>query len=256
MRRLVVILVAMGLAAWAVPALALPGFEPGVRATYWFPKLSGTVESTANGVLGTDIDVKNDLGVENKNFPGGEAFVRIGSWTLRVGYMQVKFSGDKVLNRTINFNGSTFTAGSRVESHLDTKMYDGEIQYDLLRPDVVAVAFNLGLILKVKGVDGTVDLSNASAGKVSKDFSAPIPMIGAAAGVGVLNNMVRADARVTGIAYGGNHFYDGDGYVSVIPFPFLRLQGGYRYMDLKVDESEIVAGFKLKGPYAGLQLSF
>ena len=62
--------------------------------------------------------------------------------------------------------------------------------------------------------------------------------------------------RLRGFAYSGHHAYDADGCVSFSPVPFLRVQGGYRYLDLKVDDDEIVAELKLKGPYAGLQLSF
>ena len=55
----------------AAPALALPGFEAGARGTYWYPKVSGTVESTAGGLAGTSFDVETDLGIEKKGAPGG-----------------------------------------------------------------------------------------------------------------------------------------------------------------------------------------
>lgn len=42
----------------------------------------------------------------------------------------------------------------------------------------------------------------------------------------------------------------------MIPFPFLRLQGGYRFIDLKADESDLKGTLKIKGPYAGIQVTF
>jgi hypothetical protein len=138
---------------------------------------------------------------------------------------------------------------------LDLKMIDGEVQFDLLQPDVAAVAFNLGLIAKVKYVDGNVELRN-STNTETRDFKAPIPMVGVAAGVGFLENMVRADARVAGIAYSGDHLFEGDVYASFAPVPFFRVQGGYRLIDFKIDEDDILAKLKLKGPYIGAQLSF
>jgi hypothetical protein len=81
-------------------------------------------------------------------------------------------------------------------------------------------------------------------------------MVGLAAGAGVLKNVLRADARVTGIAYSGNHLYEADVFASFAPFPFFRIQGGYRYIDLKLDEDDIVAELEMKGPYAGAQVSF
>ncbi len=81
-------------------------------------------------------------------------------------------------------------------------------------------------------------------------------MVGVAAGVGFLKDMVRVDARASGIAYSGNHLYDVDAYASFAPLPFVRIQGGYRYIDLKIDQDDTLASFKLSGPYLGAQLSF
>lgn len=254
MRRALILLAVLPLVAAAVPAFALPGFEAGARGMYWFPDLTANVKTTVSGVTG-DFDAKTDLGVGDKDFPSGEAFVRLGNVHFRVGYTPVTFSGDKTLTDNVVFNGRTFSASSRVITHLDLKMLDGELQFDVLRPDLVAASFNLGLILKVKYVDGKVDLESSGVTE-KKDFKAPIPMVGLAAGVGFLKNMVRADARAAGVAYGGNHLYEGDAFASFAPFPFFRVQGGYRLIDLKIDEDDIVAKLKLKGPYVGAQLSF
>lgn len=254
MRRFALIPAALALLALAAPAFALPGFEAGVRGYYWFPDLSAKFQ-TFTPVTGDKFDAKDDLGVKDKNFPSGEAFVRFGRVHLRVGYTPVSYDGNKTLTRTIVFNGQSYTAGENVVSSLDVKMLDGDLQIDLLRPDIVAASFNLGLVVKVKYVDGSVELTSAGI-RETRDFTAPIPMVGLAAGVGVLKNTLRADARVAGIAYSGNHLYEGDVFASFVPFPFFRIQGGYRAIDLKVDEDDIVAELKMKGPYVGAQVSF
>jgi len=81
-------------------------------------------------------------------------------------------------------------------------------------------------------------------------------MVGVAAGAGFLKDMVRVDARAAGVAYSGNHLVDVDVFASFAPLPFVRIQGGYRYIDLEIDEDGTLASFKLKGPYVGAQLSF
>ena len=235
-------------------ASAAPGFEVGVRGAYWFPKLTGSAQTNETG--DTRFDFKDTLGVNDENIPFGEAYLRLGSTTLRVGYMQLTFDGDKELTQTVVFNGTTFSATENVISSLDMKMLDADLQFDFLRPDIGVAGFNLGLLLKVKYVDGEVELRSVSQGAVVKDFNAPIPMLGAAAGVGFLKDMVRIDARAAGIAYSGNHLYDVDAYASFAPLPFVRIQGGYRYIDLKIDEDDTLASFKLSGPYVGAQLSF
>ncbi len=255
MRRFALIPAVAAVLATAAPAFALPGLEAGVRGYYWFPDLSAKVQTFTGPVAGTKFDAKDDLGVKDENFPGGEAFVRFGRIHLRAGYTPLSFDGNKTLTRTIVFDGRTYSVGDNVVSALDVKMLDGEFQVDLLRPDLVAASFNLGLVVKVKYVDGTVELRSAGTTE-TRDFKAPVPMVGLAAGVGILKNVLRADARVAGMAYSGNHLYEGDAFASVVPFPFFRIQGGYRYIDLKVDEDDIVAELKLKGPYVGAQLSF
>ena len=254
MRRILqVVTVVAGVLLMAEGAFAASGIEVGARGAYWFPKLSGNAQTNATG--DTRFDFKDTLGVGDENIPFGEAFLRLGNTTIRVGYTQFSFDGERQLTQTVVFNGTTFSASDNVISSLDLKMLDGEVQYDFLRPDVGLAGFNLGLILKVKYVDGKVELRNSTTTE-TKDFKAPIPMIGAAAGAGFLKDMVRVDVRAAGIAYSGNHLYDVDAYASFAPLPFVRIQGGYRYIDLKIDKDDTLASFKLSGPYVGAQLSF
>ncbi|MGB5196637.1 MAG: hypothetical protein WBN64_06180 [Candidatus Deferrimicrobium sp.] len=252
-RYLQVVTVAAGCLLLAGSAFAASGFEVGVRGAYWFPKLSGNAQTNATG--DTRFDFKDTLGVGDENVPFGEAFLRLGNTTLRVGYTQFAFDGDKQLTQTVVFNGTTFSVTDNVISSLDLKMLDGEVQFDFLRPDAGVAGFNLGLLLKVKYVDGKVELRSGTTTE-TKDFKAPIPMIGAAAGAGFLKDMLRVDVRAAGIAYSGNHLVDADACASFVPLPFVRVQGGYRYIDLKIDEDGTLASFKLKGPYVGAQLSF
>jgi outer membrane protein len=252
-RYLLVVTVAAGCLLLAGSAFAASGFEVGVRGAYWFPELTGDAQTNVTG--DTRFDFKDTLGVGDENVPFGEAFLRLGNTTLRVGYAQFAFDGDKQLTQTVIFNGTTFSVTDNVISSLDMKMLDGEVQYDFLRPDAGVAGFNLGLLLKVKYVDGKVELRNSTTTE-TKDFKAPIPMIGAAAGAGFLKDMVRVDVRAAGIAYSGNHLVDADACASFAPLPFVRIQGGYRYIGLKIDEDGTLASFKLKGPYVGAQISF
>ena len=255
MRRILrIVSVAAGFLLMAGSASTASGFEVGARGAYWFPDLTGSAQT--NGPGDTRFDFKDTLGVNDENIPFGEAFLRFGNTTFRVGYTQFKFDGDKELTQTVVFDGVTYSATDNVISSLDMKMVDGEVQFDFLRPGVGIAGFNIGLILKVKYVDGKVELRSVSQGSTFKDFKAPIPMLGAAAGVGFLKDMVRVDARASGIAYSGNHLYDVDAYASFAPLPFVRIQGGYRHIDLKIDEDDTLASFKLSGPYLGAQLSF
>jgi len=243
------------LAFFASPASALPGFEAGVRGMYWFPDLSATAQTIIAGVPETKINLKDDLGMGDENFPSGEAFLRVGRFQLRIGYIRISYDGSETLSQEIEFNGQIFPANDNVTSSLDLKMLDAEVQVDILRPDFAASSFYLGLIGKVKYVD--LDLELASTAMTEKeDFRLPVPMVGVAMGAGFLNESLRFDARVSGMAYSGNHVYEADAFASLVPFSFLRIQGGYRYLELKADEDDLLADVELKGPYVGAQLSF
>lgn len=255
MRRLSALLLALFLTLLSSSALALPGFEAGIRGTYWFPDLSASAQTFTAGMADTKFDVKDDLGVGDEDTFSGEAFLRFGRVTLRVGYTPIRYDGDQTLTQVIVFNGQTFSASDNVITRLDADMFDAELQVDILRPEFVAASFSLGLIAKVKYIDGEVELSS-SALTEKEDFQAPIPMVGIAAGAGIFRNLLRVDARVAGMGYSGNHLLEADAFASFVPFPFLRLQGGYRYIDLKVDEDDLIADLELKGPYIGAQLSF
>jgi len=255
MRRMLAAALLLGSLATG-PATAL-AIEAGVRAEYWFPTLSGNAQTTTNGLPDTPFDLQGTLGVQDEDFPFGEAFLGVSRFTFRVGYMQPKYEGSSTLTQDFVFNGETFTVSDTIVTRMDVKMFDGQVQFDLLRPSVGVAGFTLGLILQGKLVDGSIAVQSAGTGiTTTQDFRVGTPMIGAAAGIGFLKNMIRADARATGMAYSGSHAYEVDAYASFAPFPFVRLQGGYRYFDLEVDESDVLANLTLSGPYIGIQLSY
>lgn len=255
MRRFLILFPVLLLVSLSSTAQALPGFGAGVRGTYWFPDLSATAQSVFAGMPETKFDLKDDLGVGDENFPSGEAFLRFGRLHFRVGYTQISYDGSETLTRDIEFNGQIFPVSDNVISSFDVDMLDAEVQVDILRPDFVATSFYLGLIGKVKYIDLDLELTSTAMTE-KEDFQVPVPMVGLAAGAGFLNDFLRIDARVTGMAYSGNHLYEADAFASLVPFPFFRIQGGYRYIDMKADEDDLLADVEISGPYVGAQLSF
>jgi hypothetical protein len=245
----------MTLLAVGMPAES-PAREFGVRAVYWFPELSGNVFSLTAGVPDTTIDVKNTLGVEDENVLFGEASLSLGRVTLRVGYTPLKFDGTSRLNEAITFNGTTYPVSDVVQTRFELSMLDGSAEVAIFRPDYGDVSLNLGLMLLVKYVDAEVRLSSGTSGSASEDFQGPVPMPGVTAGIGFFRDRIRADFRAAAIAYSDNRLIDLEAFLSFSPIPLLSLQGGYRYVHLKIDEDDFFADVDIKGPYAGLRLSF
>jgi len=67
-----------------VPSVLALGF--GARADYWIPSFSGNLRVDDNGVTGTDINLKDDLGISNDNIPGVEAYFGIGDHEISLAY--------------------------------------------------------------------------------------------------------------------------------------------------------------------------
>lgn len=254
MRRTALLpLLALAMTLSAAPAFAGPGFDIGARGIYWFPAATGSLD-TGNG----RIDAKSDLGLDKESLPGAEAFVRVLWLGARAGYMPVKFESEKSVGTLPSFGGVNFS-NSKVVTKVDLKTADLELSF---APKItVPWLANLyaGVLVKGKLVDGTVALDNGTR-KETRDLKGVIPMVGVTAGAGVLKDMIRVDGRVAGIAWSGNHLYEGDVYLSFSPFDppvvDLKLQGGYKVIDLKLEDGDLRAEMRIKGPYAGVQLDF
>ncbi len=241
-----------------VPSVFALGF--GARADYWIPAFKGDLRVDDNGVVGTEINIKDDLGISNDNIPSVEAYFEAGNHEISLAYSLVNLSGAKDIEKTIVFNGDTYNVSAYVESELKTSMIDLEYQYKLLNFKNILAGLSIGIIAKVKYFDGEVRIHSSSTGSVydtKKDIHVPIPMIGIGAKIGLLANILEARAKVTGMGYSGSFFYDALADISVTPFPFLNIHGGYRAMSVKIDNvSDIYAKMDFAGPYVGLAISF
>jgi len=239
--------------AFVVPVNA---FEIGARGYYWFPDFSAEVRVDNSSVVGTSINAEDDLGIGNESYPSVEVFGGIGSHHISLMYTKADYSGEKTISKPITFMGQTFATSTPVQSDLDLTMIDLEYQYDLLDMENLLAGFSLGVIGKVKYLDGEVRLRSSLYDK-TETFSIPIPMVGVGAHIGILADILEARAKVTGIGYSGSMFYEALADISLTPFPFIDIHAGYKIMKLDVDDvSDIYVDIEFQGPYVGLTVSF
>jgi outer membrane protein len=235
-------------------------FEVGARGYYWFPNLKGDIRVDEDNIRGTNLDVENDLGVGNESFPVVEVFAGIGKHHISAMYTQFHYSGTKNIKEPIVFAGQTYPTSSRIESDLKTKMLDIEYQYDLLDLENILAGFSIGVIGKVRYIDGEAELKSPTLGSSytqKETFQAPIPMVGVGAHIGLIAKLLEARLKATGMGYSGSVFYDVLADISVTPFPFLDIHGGYRYMKLKLDDvGDVYTDLEFAGPYVALTVSF
>lgn len=115
-------LIALATLALAAPPVAAQGVwnaRVELEARYWTPDLTSTVR-VAEGGVGTDIDLVDDLGMGDEGFLEGRL-----SWRptprskIRLAWVPLSYSGDRVVSRTLEFGGETFRVNTRVVSDLD-----------------------------------------------------------------------------------------------------------------------------------------
>lgn len=242
------------LTIFCAPSAFALGF--GASADYWIPTFKGDLRVDDNDFTGTEINLKDDLGISNENIPGAEAYLGVGNHQITLAYSQINLSGDKQIDKEIKFNGKTYSVSDHVKSEFNTNMIDLEYQYKLINFNYILAGLSFGIIAKVKYFDGEVKIESSSA-DTNKKIQVPIPMIGLGAKIGLLANMLEARAKVTGMGYSGNFFYDAMADLSLTPIPFINIHGGYRAMSVKIDDvSDVYAKMDFYGPYVGLLISF
>jgi hypothetical protein len=234
--------------------------EFGVRANYWFPAFTSTLQVDKDGIIGTKVDLKEDLNAKSDNIPFVEAYLGAGNHELTLMYAYINGSGENTIVKDIVFDGNVYHSSAFVESRLRAHVLDLEYQYKLLNFKNILAGLSLGVLLRVKYIDAEASLFSPTAGSnydIKENLRLPVPMVGAAARVGILANILEARVKGVGMGYSGNYIYDAMADLAVTPFPFVDIHGGYRIMAFKVDGvSDIFADMMFHGPYVGVKVGF
>ncbi|MEJ2657413.1 MAG: hypothetical protein P8012_09480 [Desulfobacterales bacterium] len=235
--------------------LPVSAFELGVRGYYWFPDVSGDIRVDDDGIVGTELDLENDMGLDSESYPIIEAFAGAGKHHLSLAYYNLDYDGDTVLSKDIYFNGELFQANERIVSNLEYDNYDVMYRYDLIDLENFLAGGSLGVVARLMVFDGSASISSATV-TTKENFTAPIPMVGANFHVGILKDLLEARVLVTGIGYSDNTAFDGQAEISLTPFPFLDICGGYRFLKIDVEEDDVKFDFDNSGLYVGVTISF
>ncbi|UCG14153.1 MAG: hypothetical protein JSU72_06730 [Deltaproteobacteria bacterium] len=230
-------------------------FEIGVRGYYWFPGLDGNIRVDANGITGTKIDLKSDLGLSDESYPVIEGFVGLGKHHLSVSYYRADYSGNNILSRDIVFNGITFPANTQVGSSLKYDVFDAMYWYDLLNLKNILAGFSLGLVGRVEVFDGSVEINSLTLG-AREEFTLPVPLLGINLDLGILADLLGARLLATGIGYSKGSMIDAQADIYLSPLPLLDIRGGYRLFLVDLETNDVQFNYDTSGPYVALTLSF
>jgi hypothetical protein len=235
--------------------IAIADTKVEFEGRYWITDLTSKAKITEAGT-GTDIDFKTDLGIEDENFPEARFTWYIGSKNkLRLAYIQISYSGDKNVEKTIEFGGKTYTVGLRVTTDLDVKYLRLGWAWQFINIDNGKVKF--GTLLEAKGfwIDASLKATLPPI-EESEDLAAGLPTIGVALDINP-HKIVNVFAEISGISAGKyGYFFDTEAGVKIIPIKNLSVIGGYRIFDIKAKDDPDYAKVKISGPFVGATLRF
>ena len=237
---------------WGSQALAQ---EPIVEfeGRYWMTTLSAVTKWR-----GTDIDLKSDLGVNEKNIPYGRFDINIfSSNRLTLTYTPISYSVNTNIRRTIEFGGQTYSADSRVTG--DFNAHYLRLGWANQFVNLARGRFKFGSLVEVKGVWGEFSLAAPEQNppiKEARKFAAVSPAIGFAMDFAPLL-FLSFYAEASGFpAFMYGYMWEAEAGVKYIPFPNFTISGGYRIFDLEARDDPDYAKVKMSGPFVGLSLRF
>ncbi len=234
---------------------------------YWMPELAAKARVEESNI-GTDVNLKTDLGLEDENFPEGRFIWNTGpNSKLRFFYTQAKFEGDKAITRSIDFDGKTYTAGAQVSSKLDLQYFGIGWIWEFI--NVSEGKIKAGTILEVKGVAGKSALDAPSlALSESEEFLAGLPTGGLVFEINPFKAVKPYDKKeiwknfgfygeIAGMSAGKyGYFFDTEAGVKFDLCKYSSITGGYRLVSLKAKDSPDYAKIELKGPFVSAAIKF
>jgi hypothetical protein len=222
-------------------------------ADLWFPTADMTVASEQLGIVGSQINHKNDLGLTDTRFSGLQLQLRPArSHKLFLNYSPVDYTQNTILNRDVVFNGIRYRLGLPVNSELNWKTYEIGYEYDFVVKNWGFVGFDL----EAKYTDVQVSLSSP----IATEFAharGPIPALGGIARYYIVPN-VAITGQVTAFKIPDTidsrynaHYVDIDIYGTLNLTNNIGVKGGYRSRDVGYLIKSDTGQFTLKGIYFG-----
>jgi hypothetical protein len=226
-----------------------------VEASFGFgnPPPDIVVSSVALGLIGSEIDVQKDLGMESQWQWGLNITLRPAKkHKFRFSYGPINYSAETIVQRTIIFNGQAFQIGLPVNSEIRWAAYRFGYEYDFVYRD----RWFIGLILDAKYSDVEVTLTNPLTVEWVK-VQAPIPTLGGIVRVSPVANisvtgeftafkLPHAEGLLEG--YDGS-WYDLDIYGTVNFTDHVGAQVGYHSIMVAYRQDQDRGDMTLKGPY-------
>jgi len=181
---------------------------PGIERTWTMggqtfgPSLTGHFSGTQDGQP-IFVDLDGDLGLgKDKATPGLFLDYQGPRFAFQISNGSAEYRGDRVINRTVTMNGTSYTAGTRVQSHVKLASVDGIWTIKVVREADAWLGVDLGVQAWTLDMDATgIVPPNTTPTTASTRVSAPIPQIGLSGGSRGFNGAVESKAYFHYLGY-------------------------------------------------------
>jgi hypothetical protein len=222
----------------------------------WRPSPAMSISSESFGIVGSRIDLRQDLGLTNTRL--GELHVVFHPWRkhkFRFQYIPLDYQQTATLKREIVFNGQRYNVGLPVISELDWQAYRFGYEYDFIS---MRRGFG-GVILDLKQTHVRASLrSPLPQLDEYTEGIAPVPAIGGIARVYVVPS-VSITGELTAIKVPTSTNYDFRGHYTELDIygtvnfnRHVGAQVGYRSLDVDAVIDNDSGSFTVKGFYFGV----
>lgn len=230
-----------------------------VSGTLWNPDVVGVVSSNEFGLVGSTLDLVNDLAFKQTRFTDVRLVLRPArKHKLRFQYTPISYEADTVLSREIIFRGQKIKPSIPITSTFDWKVMRFGYEYDFVYRNRGFV----GLLIEGRYTQFGASIAAPLAGTAEfTSAKAPLPALGLVGRAYILPN-VALNFEVSGMKlpdidpkYQANYYdWDINGVANLTNN--FGVQVGWRRMTtfLKIDDDS--GDFKFQGIYFGASLRY
>ena len=225
---------------------------------FWNPTPTAIVNSEALGILGTDINLVDDLGIQKRRLKDLRIALRPAKkHRFRINYLPITYNAESQVKREFVFNGLRYRVGLPVSTTAEFKAWRFGYEYDFLYRD----RGFLGVLLDMKYTDVNVGLNSPIGDEFTKAV-APLPTIGGVARVYAAKNValngelsyVRVPENLSDKVKG--RYLDFDVSATYNPHKNVGVQAGYRSIDISYLADLDSGALTFKGLYFGATVRF
>jgi len=231
-----------------------------VTADYWMPGIDMEVKSSELAVIGTKVDLNDDLGLDDsESIPAIKGSIDLPFLPeLLISYFNIDGSATKNITKTLTYKGQTYTAANNVSSSYEITQFEALLAFNVLNME----AGKLGLLLGAKYFEVKTTLKdNTATINQSEEVDGPVPVIGVVGDI-KLPNKFRLGAMARGLSVEIDDIkaamYDIEASLNYDFNKFFRASAGYRYfiIDAEDTKNKDEVDIKFAGPYFGITGSF